>query len=57
MIENELIRLGKRIRKLRLSKKMTLAKLAAECDFEKILIQHIKHFIKLQKPYQFRLLS
>ncbi len=35
MIENELIRLGKRIRKLRLSKKMTLAKLAAECDFEK----------------------
>lgn len=35
MFENELISLGKRIRKLRLSKKMTLAKLAAYCDFEK----------------------
>ncbi len=35
MIEKELARLGKKIRKLRLAKKMTLAQLAAECDFEK----------------------
>lgn len=35
MIEKELIKLGKRIRKLRLANKMTLAQLAAYCDFEK----------------------
>ena len=35
MIEKELKKLGKRIRKLRLSNKMTLAQLAAHCDFEK----------------------
>lgn len=35
MIEKELIKLGKRIRKLRLANKMTLAQLAAHCDFEK----------------------
>jgi transcriptional regulator with XRE-family HTH domain len=35
MIEKELKKLGKRIRKLRLSNKMTLAQLSAECDFEK----------------------
>ncbi len=35
MIEKELNKLGKRIRKLRLSNKMTLAQLAAHCDFEK----------------------
>lgn len=35
MIENELLKLVKRIRKLSLSKKMTLAQLGAECDFEK----------------------
>ncbi len=35
MIENELLKLVKRTRKLSLSKKMTLAQLEAECDFEK----------------------
>jgi transcriptional regulator with XRE-family HTH domain len=35
MIEKELKKLGKRIRKLRLANKITLAQLAAECDFEK----------------------
>lgn len=35
MVENELKKIGRRIRKLRLSNKMTLAKLAAYCDFEK----------------------
>lgn len=35
MFESELVKLGERIRKLRLSKNVTLAKLAAECDFEK----------------------
>ena len=35
MVENESIKLGKRIKKLRLSNKMTLAQLAALCDFEK----------------------
>jgi|JI6StandDraft_1071083.scaffolds.fasta_scaffold248702_2 transcriptional regulator with XRE-family HTH domain len=35
MVEKDLIKLGKRIRKLRLANKMTLAQLAAQCDFEK----------------------
>lgn len=35
MFESELVKLGERIRKLRLSKNVTLAKLATECDFEK----------------------
>ena len=42
MIEKELARLGKRIRKLRLAKKMTLAQLAAECDFEKANMARIE---------------
>ena len=34
MSDKELVQLGNRIRKLRLSKKMTLVQLAAECDFD-----------------------
>lgn len=42
MIEKELLKLVKGIRKLSLSKKMTLAQLAAECDFENFNMARIE---------------
>lgn len=43
MVENELKKLGKRIRKIRLSNKMTLTQLAAFCDFEKSNMARIEN--------------
>ena len=43
MVENELKKLGKRIRKIRLSNKMTLTQLAALCNFEKSNMARIEN--------------